>query len=222
MTDYFYDAVLALRADGILSGYNTAPPCNNSLWIPCFKPYNTSTRGQITKVAALAAELTVPAGSQKFEDVLPGSTFYTYTQQLAQLEIVGGYPCGGLGEPCGPGNLPYFRSNNNVTRGQFAKITGRTFGWNEPVAEQVFEDLEPGSTFFEEVGRLYSRSIINGYPCGGMGEPCGPGNLPYFRPGSDVTRGQTAKIVELSRTYATATATPVVAATSTAISTATP
>jgi hypothetical protein len=37
--------------------------------------------------------------------------------------------------------------------------------------------------------------LINGYPCGGEGEPCDPLNLPYFRPGNNITRGQAAKIV---------------------------
>ena len=37
---------------------------------------------------------------------------------------------------------------------------------------------------------------MQGYACGGPQEPCMPtGNLPYSRPGSDATRGQTSKIV---------------------------
>ena len=38
-----------------------------------------------------------------------------------------GYPCGGVGEPCGPNNLPYFRPNNYASRGQTSKIVGNTF-----------------------------------------------------------------------------------------------
>ncbi|MEO5951883.1 MAG: S-layer homology domain-containing protein, partial [Chloroflexia bacterium] len=52
-----------------------------------------------------------------------------------------------------------------------------------------------GSTFYEYAERLASRSIMSGYPCGGVGEPCGSGNLPYFRPANDATRGQVTKIV---------------------------
>ncbi|MEO5953754.1 MAG: S-layer homology domain-containing protein, partial [Chloroflexia bacterium] len=51
------------------------------------------------------------------------------------------------------------------------------------------------STFYLWIENLASRSIISGYPCGGPAEPCGPTNLPYFRPGNNATRGQTAKIV---------------------------
>ena len=79
------------------------------------------------------------------------------------------------------------------------------FGWAEPIEEQQFEDVFRGSTFFSYIGRLYNRGITTGYPCGGPGEPCGPDNLPYFRPNSEVTRGQTAKIVQLARTQPTAT-----------------
>ncbi|MEO5952110.1 MAG: S-layer homology domain-containing protein, partial [Chloroflexia bacterium] len=56
-------------------------------------------------------------------------------------------------------------------------------------------DVPPGSTFYLFVERVASIGIINGYPCGGPGEPCEPDNLPYFRPGANATRGQIAKIV---------------------------
>ncbi len=82
--DFFYSATLALVNDGILSGYNTSPPCLNSLWIPCFNPYNSSTRGQISKIVSLAAGFNDPVSGQTFEDVPPGSTFYTYTERMAQ------------------------------------------------------------------------------------------------------------------------------------------
>jgi hypothetical protein len=45
------------------------------------------------------------------------------------------------------------------------------------------------------VERLAAAGAMNGYPCGGAGEPCGASNLPYFRPGYDATRGQVTKIV---------------------------
>jgi hypothetical protein len=60
----------------------------------------------------------------------------------------------------------------------------------------MFQDVPSGSTFFDFVGRLASRGYIGGYPCGGPGETCvPPGNLPYFRPNANATRGQIAKIV---------------------------
>jgi hypothetical protein len=142
-----------------------------------------------------AAGFTEDPGPQIYEDVAPGSTFYNFVQRLASREFINGYPCGGVGEPCDAGNLPYFRPADNATRGQTAKIVSNTAGFNEPGGVQMFEDVAPGATFYDFIQRLASRTIINGYPCGGVGEPCGTGNLPYFRPINTVARGQTAKIV---------------------------
>jgi hypothetical protein len=65
---------------------------------------------------------------QTFEDVPPGSVFYTYTERLASRGVMQGYPCGGTGEPCvPPDNRSYFRPFNNATRGQTAKIVANTF-----------------------------------------------------------------------------------------------
>ena len=54
----------------------------------------------------------------------------------------------------------------------------------------------PSSTYIQDI---YFDGIVNGYPCGGVGEPCGPGNLPYYRPNAGVTRQQMAKFTDLAR-----------------------
>ncbi len=47
---------------------------------------------------------------------------------MASPGFIGGYPCGGPGEPCVPPlNRPYFRPAGNVTRGQAAKIVANVF-----------------------------------------------------------------------------------------------
>jgi hypothetical protein len=206
--DYFYQPVLALSDLDILRGYTSAPPCDSTAHIPCFKPYNGSTRGQIAKVVSLAAGFSEPVIDQTFEDVLPGSPFWVYIERMASRDIIQGYPCGGEFEPCGPEYKPYFRPNNPVTRGQLSKMTSEAFGFSEPVSGQTFEDVWPGSTFYEWVQRIASRDIIQGYPCGGVGELCvPPENRPYFRPNNHVTRGQTAKIVHLAMLEPTLTPT---------------
>jgi S-layer homology domain len=129
-----------------------------------------------------------------FEDILPGSTFYDFVWRLASRGYISGYPCGGAGEPCDPTNLPYFRPSTSATRGQISKIVSNSAGFSEPPGAQLFEDVPPGSTFYNYVQRLASRGITSGYPCGGVGEPCDPSNLPYFRPNNNATRGQTSKI----------------------------
>jgi hypothetical protein len=139
----------------------------------------------------------LPCGncSLTFTDVISGSTFYPYIQCMACQGIINGYPCGGPGEPCDPNNNPYFRPGNNVTRGQFSKIASNAAGFNDTPGLQQYEDVLPGSTFYDFIWRLSDRGLLNVYPCGGAGEPCGPNNLPYFRPGANATRGQASKIV---------------------------
>jgi hypothetical protein len=130
-----------------------------------------------------------------FQDVPVGSTFFQYIGRLVSRGYINGYACGGPGEPCGPGNLPYFRPNNNATRGQISKIVSNAAGFNNPPSGQQFQDVAVGSTYYTYTYRLASRNIMQGYTCSGPAEPCiPPGNLPYFRPNNNATRGQTSKI----------------------------
>jgi hypothetical protein len=221
--DYFYQPVLYLNDRAIINGYNTVPPCENAQHIPCFKPYNNSTRAQIAKIVSLAAGFVEPVSGQSFEDVPPTDTFYVYIERMVQRGIISGYPCSGPGEPCIPPlNRAYFRPGNTVTRGQLSKMIVGAFNYTEPTAGQIFEDVPPGSTFYDFIQRLAARDIINGYPCAsGPSEPCvPPGNRPYFRPNNSVTRGQTSKIVYLAMTQPSPT--PTATATHTRTPTAMP
>jgi hypothetical protein len=195
----FYTFVRCLACQGILAGYPCGGPGE-----PCpgnyFRPGNNVTRGQVSKIVANAAGYPepVPSTQQTFEDVPPTSTFWVWIERIASRGYISGYPCGQNAlEPCvGPLNRPYFRPNNNVTRGQLSKIVANAAQYTETPTGQTFEDVPPTNTFYLWITRLSSRGIINGYPCGGPNEPCvGPTNRPYFRPNNNVTRGQTAKIV---------------------------
>ena len=106
-----------------------------------------------------------------------------------------GYAWGVVVEPCGTLTRPHCRANSNASRGQLAKIVSNAAGFNDPPTGQTFEDVAPGSTFYDFIERLASRLVMSGYPCGGPGEPCDPQNRPYFRPANLVSRGQTSKIV---------------------------
>lgn len=223
-SDYFYTPVLALNDAGIVSGYNSAPPCETNLHVPCFKPYNNSTRGQIAKIVSLSAGFQEPVTTRTFEDIPTDHTFYQYIERLAERAIINGYPCGGPGEPCNPPeNRPYFRPGTLVSRGQLAKLITLAFYLSDPVSGQLFEDVPVGSTFYIHVQQLATRNIINGYGCGGAGEPCvPPDNRPYFRPANSAARGQTAKIVYLLMGQVPPTPTSTPSDTATPQSTATP
>jgi hypothetical protein len=151
----------------------------------------------MAKILSNSAGFEDDPGPQLFEDVPPGSTFYDWINRLGNRGIMDGYPCGGPGEACGPGNMPYFRPGNTTTRGQVTKLVSNTAGYNDDPTGQLFEDVAPGSTFYPYVYRLAIRSIMSGYACDSVpNAPCvPPSNLPYFMPSNAATRAQVTKIV---------------------------
>jgi hypothetical protein len=184
----FYPYVQCLACRGIVSGASDGN----------FHPGNNITRGQLSKIVANSAALNDPPGGQLFEDVAPDSPFYVWIQRLAAQGFISGYPCGGTGEPCLAGNRPYFRPGANATRGQISKIVSNAAGFINPPGQQIFEDVAPGSPFYDWVQRLASRGVMGGYPCSASNpdEPCvAPNNRSYFRPNANATRGQVSKIV---------------------------
>ncbi len=149
------------------------------------------TRGQAAKIISNAAAYAdvIPPSQQTFKDVPTTSAFWVYIERVHLHGAISGYQCGGTGEPC-PGS--YFRPGANLTRGQLAKIDTTVAGYTDTPTGQTFVDVPTTSTFYIYIERAHIHNIISGYPCGGAGEPC-PGL--YFRPGLNVTRGQTAKII---------------------------
>lgn len=183
----FYPYVRCLACRSIIGGYPDGT----------FGPNREVTRGQLSKIVSNAAGFSENHNGQTYEDAPPDSPFYIWIERLSSRAILGGYPCGGPGEPCESQNRPYFRPNANSTRGQITKIVANAAGFNEPVpsSRRTFTDVAPGSPFHEFVERLTSRDVMAGYPCGGAGEPCDSQNRPYFRPSANATRGQLSKIV---------------------------
>jgi hypothetical protein len=210
---YYYTGVQHLSQAGIIGGYTTAPPCPASSWIPCFLPFNNATRGQMAKLVVLSANIPIDThGGPHFTDVPTTNTFYQYIETAYNAGIINGYPD------------HTFRPNANVTRGQLSKMAALAFALHNPPGAQMFEDVLPGSTFYTYVQQLSQLEVISGYACGGAGEPCvPPNNRPYFRPNNDVTRGQTAKILDNLRTIfpPTPTPTPTTQATDTPTATST-
>ncbi|HEX9989266.1 MAG TPA: S-layer homology domain-containing protein [Chloroflexia bacterium] len=125
----FHEYVERMAERGIIGGYpcgGANEPCG-STYRPYFRPNANATRGQISKIVSQAKGYNDPAGGQTFEDVPSTNGFYLYIERLASRGIMGGYPCGGVGEPCREGNRPYFRPGNNATRGQTSKIVSNAF-----------------------------------------------------------------------------------------------
>lgn len=195
----FYSFVRCLSCLEIVGGYpcgGPGEPCNGTN-DPYYRPSTNISRGQLSKVVVLALDWQGSPTTEPFADVPLGSTFHPYIVHLYDLGYIGGYPCGAPAEPCDQQNRPYFRPNTGATRGQISKIVAQAANLNDPIPpkQQTFEDVLPASTFWLWIERIAAHAIVQGYPCGGPGEPCGSGNLPYFRPNSLTTRGQLAKIV---------------------------
>ncbi|MDQ6693681.1 MAG: SBBP repeat-containing protein [Chloroflexota bacterium] len=184
-TAYFYQPVRYLSCRGVISGYGDST----------FRPSNTTTRGQLTKIVVLGFSLPIYApATATFNDVPVGSTFYTYAETAVHYGLITGYACGGLNEPC-PGT--YFRPGASVSRAQLSKIAVKAAvqvrGWtiNNP-PQATFNDVPTDNTFYPYVETAVCHGMIGGYACGSPTEPC-PGT--YFRPGNSATRGQISKIV---------------------------
>jgi len=115
----FYTHIETLFNLGVINGYG-----DNT-----FRPFNNVTRGQIVKIIVGAALKADPSNwvledppDPTFSDAQPDSTFYRYIETAYSHGLVGGYPCGGPGEPCDDQQRPYFRVNNLATRAQISKI----------------------------------------------------------------------------------------------------
>jgi hypothetical protein len=162
-SDYFYQAVRYLYCNSVISGYGDGT----------FRPYNSTTRGQLSKIVVLAEGWTLTCADQHFTDVPPSDPFYCYIETAYGRGIISGYADG------------TFKPGNNVTRAQLCKIVVLAEGW--PMSEcpkfGVFSDVPASDPFFCYIMIAYGHSIITGYSDG------------TFRPGNSATRGQICKIV---------------------------
>ena len=111
-------------------------------------------------------------------------SFYPFIETAYAHNIISGYACGGVGEPC-PGT--YFRPNRNILRAQTAKLVVLAKGW--PLVtpgRATFSDVPVGSTYFAYVETAVSHGVISGYADG------------TFRWSNAVTRGQISKMLALA------------------------
>ena len=105
-------------------------------------------------------------------DVQPNDNYYTEVMALMDSGIVSGYADG------------TYRPYNTVTRGQLAKIVVLGYGYTLVSNEgHSFSDVASDNPFAPYIETAYAHSLISGYADG------------TFRPESNVTRGQIAKIV---------------------------
>lgn len=162
-SDYFYEAVRYLYCMGAISGYNDGT----------FRPYNLTTRGQLTKIVVLAEGWPIDtSGGPHFSDVPVDFTFYDYIETAYNHAIISGYQDG------------TFRPDNNVTRAQLCKVIVNAQGWPiDTGGGPHFSDVAESHPFYSFIETAYNHVIITGYQDG------------TFRPDNNATRGQISKIV---------------------------
>ena len=161
--------------------FNSAPFGQNAHWQHTFDTpgtyeYYCAIHGTFM-TAWVVVQPVSPSCQVAFTDVLPGSTFYDYVRCLSCRNVLGGYADN------------TFRPYNNVTRGQLAKIVSNAAGYTGTPTTQSFQDVAPDNTFYVYIERIASHGIISGYTDG------------TFRPYSNATRGQIAKIVANAAGY---------------------
>ena len=180
LDSWYQPFVEALVARGAISGYADGT----------FRPFNNTTRGQISKMVSLAMGWPIDTSAgQVFADVLPTDTYYSVVETAFAHGIISGYACGGAAEPCDAQNRPYFRPNNNVTRGQLSKMLTVAKGWT-PVAGGVqdFGDVPSTYPLYGFIEAVFQHGVVSGYGDG------------TFRPGNNATRAQLAKMIQAAVT----------------------
>lgn len=131
----FWPYVERMIMHEVLSGYpcGNPEPCVPPENKPYFRPNNAATRGQMMKIVSNAANWNeeIPSNVQTFQDVPFENSFWIYIERAMNQSNppVHGYSCNNdPAEPCvPPGNRPYFRPSNTLTRGQAAQVVANTF-----------------------------------------------------------------------------------------------
>ncbi len=162
-TDYFYQAVRYLYCMGAISGYADGT----------FRPYNNTTRAQLSKIVVLASGWPIDTtGGPHFSDVPPDHNFYDYIETAYNRDIISGYSDG------------TFRPDTNIKRAQLSKIIVLAQQWPiDTTGGPHFSDVSASHPFYGYIETAYNHGIITGYGDG------------TFRPDNSATRGQICKIV---------------------------
>ncbi len=168
----FYFYICQLRTAGIISGY----PGN------LYKPENKVTRGEMAKFIFFSANVPLDNTCGEFPDVPNGAPFYQEITSLKCAGIVSGYP-----QSSGPN---VYKPNNNVTRGEMAKLIKNAFNIPTNTSCGEFPDVPNGAPFYQEITSLKCAGIVSGYP-----QSSGPN---VYKPDNNVTRGEMAKFVSLA------------------------
>ncbi|WP_301109995.1 S-layer homology domain-containing protein [Sporosarcina sp.] len=112
------------------------------------------------------------ANTKQFSDVPSTKHFAEAVYELAERNIIGGYPDG------------TFKPGNSITRGQAAAMISKLVGLDtKNVKNPGFKDVSTANGYYKAIAAMAEKKIINGYGNG------------RFGPNDPITRAQMASIL---------------------------
>lgn len=179
-----------------------------------FRPYNSVTRGEFSKMLMLTLGTTLQnPPTPHFADVPAGSTFYQYIETAYSKGFLSGkYGVAGHINSCTHvveyPSLAYFHPCDNITRGEIAKIVSQAGGLTEDIlGRNTYSDVPSSHTFYTYTERLANRiatdELMPFYTTQNPGRPdCGsPGYQPCFFPDYATTRADAAQALYFIMSY---------------------
>lgn len=165
-----YDAIRFMAGAGVISGYNDGS----------FRPSNTLTRGQATKVLVLwrRAPLTKAAGCL-FSDV--DGVYRSYVSAAVAQRWVSGYADG------------LFRPYSTLTRQQMAVIMVRALGWDTQARNLSSASIQKTLAAFSDSNDIASNA--RAYVALAVDRGLFGGSNGRFLPKSGITRAQFSLVV---------------------------
>ncbi|WP_338655997.1 S-layer homology domain-containing protein [Sporosarcina psychrophila] len=128
--------------------------------------------GALLLACGLPLSGTFAASTERFSDVPSSKHFAEAVYNLAERNIIGGYPDG------------TFKPGNSITRGQAAAIIAKMIKLDtSKVKDPGFKDVPKANGYYKAIAAMAEKSIISGYGDGRYG------------PNDPITRGQMASIL---------------------------
>ncbi|SKB01515.1 S-layer homology domain-containing protein [Sporosarcina newyorkensis] len=128
--------------------------------------------GALLLLCSLPLSGTFATSTKHFSDVPPSKHFAEAVYDLAERNIIGGYPDG------------TFKPGNSITRGQAAAIIAKLIKLDtSKLKDPGFKDVPKANGYYKAIAAMAEKSIISGYGDG------------RFGPNDPITRAQMASIL---------------------------
>ena len=157
-----YDPIMNLAGRGIVKGYSDGT----------YRPDNKLTRGQASKILALALKLdTKNVKNPGFKDVDKTNGFYKYIAALENAGLISGFEDN------------TFKPNASMTRAHMAKAIDLGFKLESKSTVNPFRDVSDSAWYVGHVKALVSNKVTKGK------------TATTFDPNASITRAQMASFV---------------------------